>query len=248
MITSFLNSLILLYHTYSPFSIGKLHKDTINFLCNLLKPSSMCTKAGGIFCATCTKKWSFVQLAQKLAHLFVQNAENVILGNSALCTKAFLIVENFCAVCTSPNSARDVPPRAAKKLCAQNIPTALFRRRGVSAFQLWALSACTHLPRNCSHMGGGLLPRGSTRRAEALFRNCQLKAGADYSFLGASFPYCTYIIPYAWRFVKGFFKNFFSKIPSSSPHALSRVVRCLCPTHLLYRKEVLPDKYAVYGR
>lgn len=141
--------------------------------------------------------------------VFVQNAENAILGNSALCTKAFPIVENFCALCTSPNSARDVPPRAAKKLCAQNIPTALFRRRGVSAFQCGHSRLAPTCPEIAPIWEAVYCRGGQPAEPVALFRNCQLKAGADYSFLGASFPYCTYIIPYAWRFVKGFFKNFF---------------------------------------
>lgn len=166
----------------------------------------MCTKAGGVFCATCTKKLGFVQFAQKCMRVFVQNAENAILGNSALCTKAFPIVENFCALCTNPNSACDVPPRAAE----QSFDFARGKRKNASLGV--SFSGHSRLAPTCPEIvplwEAVCCRGGQPAEPVALFRNCQLNAGADYSFLGASFPYCTYIIPYTWRFVKPFLKNF----------------------------------------
>lgn len=157
-------------------------------MCNLHKETGAC--------ATCTKRYAF----------FVQNAENAILGNSALCTKAFPIVENFCALCTSPNSACDVPPRAAE----QSFDFARGKRKNASLGV--SFSGHSRLAPTCPEIApiweAVYCRGGQPAEPVALFRNCQLNAGADYSFLGASFPYCIYIIASFAPFVKGFLKFF----------------------------------------
>ena len=85
------------------------------------------------FCASCTKIFLFVRLhkkrrricagcqnnflrfAQKSAamlKIFVQPAQKS--GFSSHCTKVGVFERNFCALCTTQNSARDVPPRAGE--------------------------------------------------------------------------------------------------------------------------------------
>ena len=85
------------------------------------------------FCAGCTKNFPFVKLHKKCCQIcagcqniflrfaqkmramwkiFVQVAQKS--GFSSHCTKVGVFERNFCALCTTQNSARDVPPRAGE--------------------------------------------------------------------------------------------------------------------------------------
>lgn len=85
------------------------------------------------FCAGCTKIFLFVRLHKKRCRIcagcqniflrfaqktramwkiFVQVAQKS--GFLSHCTKIGVFERNFCALCTTQNSARDVPPRAGE--------------------------------------------------------------------------------------------------------------------------------------
>ena len=112
-----------------------------------------------------------------------ENSYNfVTFGICATCTIFFNNAANFCAICTNRSSARDVPPRAAE----QSFDFAEGKRKnaplGVSLSERSRLTLT--FPRIVPIWEAVYCRGGQPAEPVALFRNCQLKAGADYSFVG----------------------------------------------------------------